>query len=57
MNFIISKKELNRNIYFLLKKPISARSGKNQTIVDYIFGVVMIMMSLLILTVGLGFLY
>lgn len=44
-------------IYFLLKKPISARSGKNQTIVDYIFGVVMIMMSLLILTVGLGFLY
>ncbi len=44
-------------IYFLLKKPISARSGENQTIIDYIFGVVMIMMSLLILTLGLRFFY
>lgn len=44
-------------IYFLLKKPISTRSGKNQTIVDYIFGIVMIVMSLLILIIGLGFLY
>ncbi len=44
-------------IYFFLKKPISARSGKNQIKIDYFFGVVMIMMSLLILTVDLGFFF
>jgi len=42
-------------IYFILKKPISTRSGRNQTMVDYIFGVVMIIMCLLILSIGLYF--
>ena len=44
-------------IYFLLKKPISTRSGENQIIIDYIFGFVMIMMSLLILAIGFRFFY
>lgn len=44
-------------IYFIIKKPISTRSGKNQTIVDYIAGAIMIIISLWILIIGLGFLY
>lgn len=35
-------------IYFVIKNPISIRSGKNQKMVDYIFGIVLLLISVCI---------
>lgn len=40
-------------IYFFIKKPISTRSGKNQIVADYIFSVIMVAISVLVLVFGL----
>lgn len=40
-------------IYFMNKKPLSATYGKNQIIVDYIFGISMIIVSIWIILVAL----
>lgn len=41
------------SIYFILKKPISVRSYKRQVVVDYIFGLSMILASILMAAIGI----
>ncbi len=40
-------------IFFLLKKPISLGSGRDQLIIDYVFGVSMLLVSIVMVMMGL----
>ena len=40
-------------IFFLLKKPISLGSGRDQLVIDYVFGVSMLLVSIVMVIVGL----
>jgi hypothetical protein len=52
--FALSAYVFVMGIYFILKKPISIRSGRKQTITDYIIGLIIVCGGIFVFFVGLG---